>query len=69
MAGAGLLGWIAGEIIATDPAVPDWTGVDAHRLALYARPALAAAVVGAGTLWARLARRPQPIDLAPEERR
>ncbi len=68
-AGAGLLGWIAGEIISTDPAVPDWTGADAHRLALYARPVLAALVVAAGTAWARLARRVPAVDLAPEDRR
>jgi YjbE family integral membrane protein len=67
-AGAGLLGWIAGEIISTDPAVADWTGADAHRLALYARPALAAAVMATGTLWARLVPGRQDVDLAPKER-
>jgi hypothetical protein len=30
---------------------------------------LAAVVVGLGTLWARLARKPGLVDLAPEERR
>lgn len=68
MAGAGLLGWIAGEIISSDPAVPAWTGANPHQLALYARPALAAAVVGVGMLWARLMPRPGIVDLAPEER-
>jgi YjbE family integral membrane protein len=69
MFGAGLLGWIAGEIISTDPAMERWTGVDEHTLELYGRPVLAAAVVALGTLWARLARKPALVDLAPEERR
>ena len=66
--GAGLLGWISGEIIATDPAVERWTGIDAHRLELYGRPALALLVVATELGWARFARKPGTVDLAPEER-
>ena len=69
-AGAGLLGWIAGEIIAGDEAVSRWMQVDAHMLELVSKPVGAAFVVVLGTLLARRAvRRPRDIvDLAPEER-
>lgn len=67
-AGAGLLGWLAGEIMATDPAVTAWTGIDAHRVELFAKPVLAGVVVATGTVLARRAIRTRPLDLAPKER-
>jgi YjbE family integral membrane protein len=69
-AGAGLLGWIAGEIIVGDPAVSRWTGHDPHAMATIARPLLAALVVATGTVLARrAATRPRKlVDLAPEDR-
>ncbi len=69
-AGAGLLGWIAGEIIAGDVAVAQWLRLDAHTLELFGKPLGAALVVALGTLLARRAvRRPKDIvDLAPEDK-
>ncbi len=67
-AGAGLLGWLAGEIMATDPAVAAYTGFEAHRLELFAKPILASVVVATGTVLARRAIRARPLDLAPGER-
>ena len=68
-AGAGLLGWLAGEIMSGDPAVTEWTGIEAHRIELVARPVLALAVVALGTLLARRVPRAPPVDLVEEERR
>lgn len=70
-AGGGLLGWIAGEIIVSDPAVQGWLPVSPHTLQLAARPLFAALVVLTGTLLARrAAARVHPIvDLAPGEPR
>ena len=69
-AGAGLLGWIAGEIGATDPALEGWTGIDAHTLETFAKPGLAVFVMLLGTIMARrAAARPRKlVDLAPEAR-
>lgn len=69
-AGAGLLGWIAGEIVAGDEAVQRWTGIDHHMLEMVGKPLGAAVVVVVGTVLARrAARRPKDlVDLAPEER-
>jgi YjbE family integral membrane protein len=57
-AGAALLGWIAGEVIATDPAVKDAIVVDygaavAHRVAISASILGAMLVLIAGGLWRR----------------
>ena len=44
--GAGLLGWIAGEMIVTDPAVKDWVEASANWLEhLRIAPAIGAAIV------------------------
>ncbi len=69
-AGAGLLGWIAGEIIATDPAVQRLVPVGSHWLDLAARPVGAVLVVAVGTIMARraAARARAVVDLAPEDR-
>ena len=70
-AGAGLLGWIAGEIAASDPALAAWTGIDEHTLETYAKPALALFVMATGTVLARhaAARPPKLVDLAPQAKR
>jgi predicted tellurium resistance membrane protein TerC len=70
MFGGGLLGWIAGEIIVSDPAVYMRLPFDEHRQAQFAEPALALAVMALGTILARraAAERPEVVDLAPEER-
>ncbi len=56
VAGAALLGWIAGELAVTDPWVENWTGgrVEAYHYALPA--ACAVFVVGAGLMLAARAR-------------
>jgi YjbE family integral membrane protein len=66
--GAGLLGWIAGEIIVSDPVVLSRLPYDEHTLSLVAKPALALLVMGVGSLLARrvLAKRSGAIDLATE---
>lgn len=70
-AGAGLLGWIAGEIIAGDDAVSHWLRIDEHTLETVFKPVGAVLVVLLGTLLARRAAlRPKHIvDLAPEDRK
>jgi predicted tellurium resistance membrane protein TerC len=45
-AGAGLLGWIAGEVIATDPVVANWLNAN-YGPAVAHQVEIAAAVVGA----------------------
>jgi YjbE family integral membrane protein len=46
--GGGLLGWLAGEIIVSDPAVHGQLPFNAHLLAQSARPLLAVVVMAAG---------------------
>jgi YjbE family integral membrane protein len=67
--GAGLLGWIAGEIIVSDPVVLSRLPYDEHTLSLVAKPALALLVMGVGSLLARrvLAKRSGVVDLATED--
>jgi len=65
--GGGLLGWVAGEMAISDPAVKDW--VDAHAAWLhYAAPAFGAVLVIAVGKWlahrAEVARHASPTDLA-----
>ncbi|TMJ36528.1 MAG: TerC family protein [Alphaproteobacteria bacterium] len=50
-AGAALLGWIAGEMIATDPVVADRFGISAHSIAVYVLAAFGAALVVALGYW------------------
>jgi hypothetical protein len=52
--GGGLLGWVAGEMAITDPAVKEWVDTNAHWLH-YVAPAAGAAIVIAIGKW--LARR------------
>ena len=69
-AGAGLLGWIAGAMIAGDAALVRALGAAVPRLELLAGPLGAVLVLAAGGLMAwRGARRPAEIvDLAPSDR-
>jgi len=69
--GAGLLGWIAGELIVSDSAIHAFLPYDEHVTAEVAKPALALLVMAAGTLLARRtkARRAAVVDLAPEDMR
>src|SRR6185436_4004112 len=69
--GAGLLGWIAGELIVSDSAIHAFLPYDEHVTAEVAKPALALLVMAAGTLLARRtkARRVAVVDLAPEDMR
>jgi YjbE family integral membrane protein len=67
--GSGLLGWIAGAIIVSDPAVSTHLPSTEHLQAQIAKPLCAALVVAVGmALSARArARRHDVIDLAPED--
>jgi YjbE family integral membrane protein len=56
-AGAGLLGWVAGEIMIKDTAVMSWIGADlAHRLELWAAAAGALFVVATGYVMLKMRR-------------
>jgi YjbE family integral membrane protein len=67
--GAGMLGWIAGEIIVSDPAVLSFLPYSEHVLARITEPLLALLVMSTGTLLARRARtrRDGVADPAPED--
>ena len=74
LAGAGLIGWIAGEIWFTDPVVATWTHelVEAHGTWIEMASAAAGAVfvIGLGKLIAARAEQKKPahvVDLAREE--
>jgi YjbE family integral membrane protein len=63
-AGAALLGWVAGDIIAKDPAVISWIGPDlAHRVEYWAAAVGAAFVVTAGYVLLKI-RRPQAEEVS-----
>jgi YjbE family integral membrane protein len=63
-AGGGLLGWVAGEMLITDPAISGWTDVNASWLHM-AAPALGMAfVVGAGKWLAR--EKPEPATVVAD---
>jgi len=71
VAGGGLLGWIAGEIIVSDEVVHSLLPYDIHTQELVARPVLAAFVVLVGLLLAHRAKKehPEVTDLAPEDKK
>lgn len=71
IAGGGLLGWIAGEIIVSDEVVHSHIPYDIHTQELVARPLLAAFVVIVGMILARRAKSQHHVveDLAPEDRK
>ena len=61
-AGAGLLGWVAGDIMAKDTALENWFGVSTmHSLHVWAAAAGALFVIGLGWL-IRRARHMRPLD-------
>jgi len=74
MLGAGLLGWVAGEMAVTDPAIGAWVNANAAWLH-YGAPALGAlGVVGVGHWLARRSERAEAaehelVDLAPPDER
>jgi YjbE family integral membrane protein len=53
VAGAALIGWVAGEVIVTDPAWEEWVEANAHYLHWVAPIVGAVAVVAIGKLFAR----------------
>lgn len=69
--GAGLLGWIAGEIIVSDPVVYTYLPYDQHLQARIAKPLFAVLVMAAGMALSRRARAQEHdvVDLAPEEQK
>lgn len=71
VAGGGLLGWIAGEVIVTDPALLPWVDANAAWLHFWAKPIGAAVVIAIGkTLAARQSTQPDEVeDLAEKGRR
>jgi len=48
VAGGGLLGWIAGEVMVTDPAIESWVDANAEWLHFWAKPIGATAVIAIG---------------------
>jgi YjbE family integral membrane protein len=71
MLGGGLLGWIAGEIIVSDPAVYTHLPYDESVQAQIAEPLLAVLVMAAGMALSARARAPADdvVDLAPEDQK
>jgi len=69
--GGCLLGWIAGEIIVSDPVVYTHLPYDEHLQALIAKPLLAVLVMAAGMALAGRARAQghDVVDLAPENQK
>jgi YjbE family integral membrane protein len=68
--GGGLLGWIAGETLVSDPAVSSHLRYDEPLQAQIARPLCAVLVMATGTVLSRRARARERdvVDLAPEDR-
>jgi YjbE family integral membrane protein len=67
--GAGLLGWVAGEMAATDPIIKDWVNANMHWLHWVA-PAIGAIFVIATGKWLASRTEPShkpPVDLAGEQ--
>ena len=71
MLGGGLLGWIAGEIIVSDPAVYAHLPYDEPLQAQIAEPLLAVLVMAAGMAFSSRARAQgrDVVDLAPEDQK
>jgi len=71
MLGGGLLGWIAGEIIVSDPAVYTRLPYDEPLQARIAEPLLAVLVMAAGMAFSSRARAQgrDVVDLAPEDQK
>jgi YjbE family integral membrane protein len=62
-AGAALLGWIAGEVMVTDPGLATWIDAHAHYLHQVGPAVGAVVVVLLGLLLARRAARRKPVDI------
>jgi predicted tellurium resistance membrane protein TerC len=71
MLGGGLLGWIAGEMIVSDPAVYSHLPYDESLQAQIAEPLLAVLVMAAGKALSARARAKgeDVVDLAPEDQK
>ena len=71
MLGGGLLGWIAGEIIVSDPAVYTHLPYDEQLQAQIAKPLLAVLVMAVGMALSSRARAQghDVVDLAPEDQK
>ena len=72
-AGSALLGWVAGEVIASDPVIQAYlaahmNAAEAHNVALSAPPACASLVLGVGGMW-RHARHQTAAAEAPSKGR
>jgi YjbE family integral membrane protein len=55
MIGAALIGWVAGEMIISDPAIKDWIDANAHALHTISPIFCAALVIGVGKILEHLA--------------
>jgi YjbE family integral membrane protein len=66
VAGGGLLGWIAGEVIVTDPALLPWVDANAYWLHFWSKPIGAVVVIAIGKAIAarRTTTEVEPEDLA-----
>ena len=69
--GGGLLGWIAGEIMVSDPAVATHLPWDEHVVAQIAKPLLAMVVIAVGMVMSGRTAGPghDVVDLAPEDQK
>ena len=61
--GAGLLGWVAGEMFVTDPAISNWVDTQAHW-AHTMTPVLATMIVVTTGMWMARASRSAPLAVA-----
>ena len=62
--GAGLIGWVAGEMIVTDPAIKSWVDANMSSLHNIAPVACAALVIGVGKVLEHMASRKPSGDIA-----
>jgi YjbE family integral membrane protein len=65
MIGAALIGWVAGEMIISDPAIKDWIDVNASFLHVAMPICFAALVIGAGKFLERAASKKTPDIVLP----
>jgi len=64
MIGAALIGWVAGEMIVTDPAIKDWVEANMSSLHTIAPVVCAALVIGVGKTLEHMATRKAGGDIA-----
>jgi YjbE family integral membrane protein len=65
MIGAALIGWVAGEMIISDPAIKDWIDTNAHSAHLISPIFFAVFVIAAGKLWERMGSKKEPEIALP----